>query len=212
MKSTKREIDAAVGWAASFQGRDRRFQWVGRDRTGVSRWEGDRDSLRWGARVVSVAGFLSLLAMIPFFVGEKGLAALFIGAVGMVLIAAGAWMKRTYHDLLNLSTAEELARAGGFERVDVERLAIERDLQPRAMLNGEYLYDPQDLLPGTRLLRASKGPAEEALLRPAGSEEVAPEWLLRASGEESEPTPLVQDTCEQPGEAAARLHQHGSLY
>lgn len=205
----KREFNASVGWVAKFSGRDRRFQWVGRDRTGVSRWEGERDALSLGATVVVAIGFVLVTMGVGAYAiwRQQLIAATYLSFSGIFLSSVGWWMRKLHCKLKDLHTAEGVASATGIDRKAVERLADEQEIKPRAILNGEYLYDPQDLLPGARLLRASQRPSEEALLRPAGSKEVSPECLVRASERESETIPQAQDVSRQPQETPAELYQ-----
>jgi hypothetical protein len=115
-------------------------------------------------------------------------------------------MKDLHAKLKILVTAEEVAVATGVDPESVEQLAMEQELKPLAMLNGEYVYDPQDLLPGARLLRALQGPVDQALLRPAGSVAVAEENLLRPINETDEPVISIQSV--QPiDNAESRLQQ-----
>jgi hypothetical protein len=175
----KNEIDSRIG----FEVRSRRwnygFHWVGRDKTGLSRWQGDRSALKVGAIIADVigCGLIVVGSGILLFAREP-IGPAIMGAVGFIHLGLARWMKALHARLTGLLSIEEVAATTNVDNDALARWAAGQNLKPRAMINGEYLYDPADFGEAATLLRSADAPAAETLLRTSESAATDNETLL----------------------------------
>jgi hypothetical protein len=114
--------------------------------------------------------------------GPTGLGLAFFGSI---LTGLGGWFLKTKWHIEELTPLPALCTLLGKNAAQVQRLAAERGVKPRYVVNGLEYYASSDFIDSASLLRASEAPEEkkETLLRPAGAGEVNSQELLRVPEE-----------------------------
>ena len=178
------------------------FQWFGFDKNGVSRWVGNRNALKIGAVVLSSIGYglLAIGACVLLF-GRETTGAAVLGGVGLFQLGLGYWLRWLHRRFSRLLSVKDVAEATDTDPSELESWAEARNLKPKAMLNGEYVYEPTDFEEEARLLRSAEAPTEEILLRPSASARTKDETLLHLAHDFSEPAasvPTIDLKLERP--------------
>ena len=172
------------------------FHWFGRDKTGLSRWEGDKSALPWGALALYIIAGLELaVGLVLSLMFRQYLTFGLLTGSGIVLIGLGAWMRRLHHRLTGLMSLQQVADVTGADPDELSRWAEAKALKPSAMVNDEYLYDPSLFEEDATLLRPAPKPESVDLLRPASSATVDDQTLLHPVGPDSdESSKVVEET------------------
>jgi hypothetical protein len=141
---------------------------------------------------------------------------IFVFCVGLVFMGAGAGLLWVRHAMKRCVPAAELGARYSAEPDTVTKLATERGVRPRFIVNGQSWYNPEDLGDAMTLLRPATQNDEpnEMLLRPARASSNPTEQLLRSSslaGVQSElPARSVKlSTFEQPADTEQAVHVGG---
>lgn len=196
----KKEFNGKIGVEIRDRRRSYGFHWIGRDKTGVSRWEGDRGAMKWGALVLGIIGgtMLAVGAGI-FFLSREIVGSVTMCAAGLIQLGLAFWGRRLHRRLTGLLSVEEVAETTRVDRDTLEAWTKSQNLKPQAMLNGQYLYEASDFGEDATLLRPSDEPNEEFLLRSAKSAETDNENLLRPASSD-QPITFVDDSLSNQSE------------
>jgi hypothetical protein len=186
------------------------FQWLGFDKNGVSRWVGNRNALKFGAIVLSSIGYVLLaIGSCVLLFGRQGTAAAVLGGVGFFQLGLAYWLRGLHRKFTRLQSIQDVAEATNADPAEIQTWAENRNLKPKAMLNGEYVYEPTDFDEEARLLRSAQAPNEEVLLRPSQSAQTDEETLLHIAEEPSKfktPTTTIDPERLEPLEQEARAN------
>jgi hypothetical protein len=172
------------------------FLWRGRDKRGVSTWEGNFEMPPYWEFIVSTIVFMFFM----YFVERSTPALSLRGPYAWMIIPAGGmlyfgtiWLiADRWCRMLSLSSLKDMADYWDVTEEKLQQLADEKGIEPRYKINGRYLYDPILFAEKRLLLRSSKAPeSTELLLHPASAtpSEEPVETLLR-------PTPPPADTSQ----------------
>ncbi len=96
----------------------------------------------------------------------------------------GVWSITMRQRIKALKQADEVCAQLGIDEAELQRLAQEKNVKPRYVIDERDYYDPNDFTDAGILLRASTAPADNphTLLHAAGGHnEMPPDQLLRAS-------------------------------
>jgi hypothetical protein len=175
------------------------FFWRGKDKKGISTWEGTFDMPPvW--RIL-----LSAVLFIVFVVGPATALSLrmpsapyILPAVAFLYMGITAWANDMRAKILGLTSLGDVAQHSGVSEEKLQQLADEKGIKPRYKVNGRYLYDPIPFAEKELLLRHSKAPEQdELLLHPASATPSENPTLLRPvtadSPEITLSNPLIPD-------------------
>lgn len=164
------------------------FKFTGWDKQGVPKWTGSwtKGAPRWFiiGFMISALTMLTAGIVVSLFATIK-MAAPVLFFVGIVhsLVAGLMWRQR--NNLQKLIPVEEVRERLGVDAQTMQRIAEEKKIKPRTIINDEPMYDLQDFGDVGTLLRAASAPVEpDTLLRAASASPVTPqEELLRAANQ-----------------------------
>lgn len=97
---------------------------------------------------------------------------------GILFGAMALWMLKVRRQSATCLSVEQAAERLGVDADLMQRSITERKIQPRFILNGEAVYEVEEITGAARLLRAADLPTAEELLRPAGSTQVADDAVM----------------------------------
>lgn len=159
------------------------LRFFGRDDQGVSVWQGNRESLKWGSTLLAVLGCVTATLGVGIgMIGHEWSPAVIMVPLGCIHLAISWWMKRHDAWLNGLATIREIAADIGVDPDQLDRWAAGFEagqIKPRVILNGRPFYNPADFGEAGILLRAASAPAGEELLRSAESARTDDQLLLR---------------------------------
>lgn len=167
------------------------FQWVGWDKSGISKWAGDgAQTLRVvgkGFRIYSfiaaIYGFFSLAMLLKAGVSSPWLAVTIIGLTHTVVFGGiGFWFLRLHKQIASLTAEKELCNQLMTDTEGLKKLAEQRGIKAKMIINNEYFYDSNDFTEAGVLLRPSLAPStdpQELLRATNTSQPTKPDELLR---------------------------------
>ncbi len=178
----------------AFNLNDLSFHWHGRDRQGVSKWTGSAKPLKWlgwGFGIYGpVAGMVGIGALLYGLITghfTNGLSTIIAVGLfhGVLFTGIALWSRAMYQHVMRLRPVKQVCADMGIEEAALQRIAAERNIKPRLILNEQPYYDPADFSDALSLLRGSEMPQpnSETLLRPAavGTATAADELLRGAN-------------------------------
>lgn len=132
------------------------FHWKGKNSQGVSQWRGSWSvPPQWFGQIffgygvlAGCAGISLLLYALVTRSWPPSFSVLTLVAVihAMAFGGSGAWMLAMRRYILSLSQAKEVGKFLGVDEAAVQRIAEERGIKPRLIVNGQDLYDIRDFI------------------------------------------------------------------
>ena len=170
------------------------FHWHGTNKQGVHRWTGSIKPLRWIEIAFTTYGPIAgltgvgaiLYCLVTWHFAGAPLSLATVGLThGLVFTSVGLAARHMRRHVSRLAPADQVGASLGLDEKALVRLAEQRNIRPRIILNEEPYYDPTDFVDALSLLRGSsaQSTAPDLLLRPAQSvgETTCPTSLLRAT-------------------------------
>jgi hypothetical protein len=175
------------------------FEWMGRNREGVSRWKGNSSGpparmgkiLKTYGMVAGITGVtIAILGPLLHWMSAVVFPLVLVGIVhGIVFSLLGAWITRIRRRISTLKQPDEVCEVLGIPDEELHEMAAERGVKPKMIINNRPLYDLAEFSDAHTLLRGSSAPVfSDSLLRAvtADSQTTPAGELLRASGATAE--------------------------